>query len=131
MKKRTLLFVLIIVGLATILAGCKAQTNAEEVYWQYWQACADGDFAAAGLLLAEDAVVTAETLGVCAFTHDAINTIEAQQGNPAHTFSSDPEINTSEKVASLTWVDDQGNLAIVTLVAADGDWKISQASWSR
>lgn len=131
MKTRTLLFALFVVGLALILAGCKAQDQAEEVYWQYWQACTEGDFAAAKLLLAEDAVVTAETLGVCAFTHDAINTIEAQQGNPAHTFSSGPEINATEKVASLTWVDDQGNLAIVTLAAVDGTWKISHASWSR
>lgn len=131
MKNRTLLFTLIVVVLATILAGCKAQASPEEVYWQYWQACADGDFAAAKLLLAEDAVAVAEGLGVCAFTHDAINTIEAQQGNPAHTFSSDPQVNTSEKVTSLTWVDDQGSLAIVTLVAVDGTWRISQTSWSR
>lgn len=131
MKNRTLFVALIVIGLATILAACKAPASAEDVYWEYWQACVDGDFAAAKLLLAEDAVVTAETLGVCAFTHDAINTIEAQQGNPAHTFSDDPEINTGEKVASLTWLDDQGNLAIVTLVAVDETWRINQANWSR
>ncbi len=131
MKNRTFLFALIVVGISLILAGCKPEASPDEIYWQYWQACADGDFSAAKLYLADDAVTTAETLGICAFTHDAINTIEAQQGNPARTFSQDPVLNASEKIASLTWIDDQGNLANVTLVAVDGIWKISETSWSR
>jgi hypothetical protein len=131
MKNRTFLIASIVLGLAFILAGCKPEATVEDIYWDYWQACADGDFAAAKLLLSADAIAVSETLGVCAFTHDAINTVEAQQGNPARAFSQDPEINTRESVASLTWIDDQGNLAIVTLVAVDGGWKINQANWSR
>ena len=131
MKKRTFLFALLVIGLAVILVGCKSATTAEDIYWQYWQACVDGDFDAAKLLLSEDAVALADALGVCAFTHDAINTIEAQQGNPPRTFSQDPVVNATEKVTSLTWIDDQGNIATVTLVEVEGSWKIIEAKWSR
>ena len=130
MKNRTFLFALIIVGLSFTLAGCQSKDAPEAIYWQYWEACVDGNFDLAKELLTEDAVVIANTLGVCAFTHDAINTFEAQKGNPPRTFSQDPMVNTRDKITSISWFDDQGNLATVTLVEINGEWKVTEAFWS-
>jgi hypothetical protein len=130
MKNQHLVMVLVLAILALILAGCSPLSAPEKVYWQYWEACADGEFADAEQFLTEDARDTARTLGSCAFTHDAINTSEAQKGNPPRTFSQDPNVNIRGKIASITWIDDQGNIANVTLVQINEEWKVTEASWS-
>jgi hypothetical protein len=124
----TLVFTLVILVIA--LAGCSQQNDPEEVYWQYWEACSEGKFNEAALLLSENARETSRQLGACAFTHDAINTIEAQKGNPPRTFSQDPQVNVQEKAASIIWFDDQGNIATVILVLIEGEWKVTEATWS-
>jgi len=131
MKKQPFIFALAITLLVLLLAGCNPTPAPEDVYQQYWEACSQGKFTEAEVFLADNARETSTTLGVCAFTHDAINTLEAQKGNPARTFSGDPMINAHEKVTSITWFDDQGNIATVILVLIDGEWKVTEATWSR
>jgi len=131
MKNKPPLLVIAIAILVTLLVGCSSKTTGEDVYWQYFDACTNGDFKTAELLLAENTRDSARSLGACAFTHDAINTFEAQRGNQPRTFSQDPMVDAREKVTSLTWIDDQGNLASVILVEIDGEWKVTEATWSR
>jgi len=52
-------------------------------------------------------------------------------GNPERTFSDGPEINQQEGAANLTWFDDTGNIATVIVVKIDGEWKVTDAVWSR
>ena len=131
MKNKPTLLVLSITLLVFLLAGCNSKSPAEEVYWQYFEACTDGDFTTAKNLVAENSLSSAGDLGTCAFTHDAINTYEAQSGNQPRTFSQDPMVNAKEKVTSITWIDDQGNIATVILVEINGEWKVTEATWSR
>jgi hypothetical protein len=130
MKNRLLVLGLTLAFLAVILAGCSQQTEPEEIYWQYYEACAEGSFNEATLLLSENARETSRILGACGFTHDAINTIELENGNPTRTFSEEPTVNLQDNIASITWFDDQGHIAIVTLVLIDGEWKVTEATWS-
>ena len=131
MKNKPLFIVLFITLLAILLAGCDSKTPAEKIYWEYFEACNRGDFTTAKNYVAENALNPESGLGVCAFTHDAINTYEAQSGNPARTFSQDPMVNANDKVTSITWIDDQGNIASIVLVDIDGEWKVTEATWSR
>jgi hypothetical protein len=130
LKNQHFVLVLVLAIFALTLAGCSSRSTPEKVYWQYWKACADGEFAAAEEFLTDDARDTARTLGSCAFTHDAINTSEAQKGNPPLTFSQDPNVNIRGEIASITWIDDQGNIANVVLVQINEEWKVTEASWS-
>lgn len=132
MQKRQLKFVLLfILGLlAPLSSGCDQQTKPEKYYQKYYEACAQGKFDEAASYLAENARETSSTLGSCAYTHDAINTIEAQKGNPPLTFTQDPLVKIQETTAYMTWFDDQGNTALVSLILVDGEWKITDAIWS-
>jgi hypothetical protein len=130
MTNRLFTLLLTLMFLTILLAGCSQESKPEEVYWQYYEACSDGRFDDARQWLTETAVNTSRSLGVCAFTHDAINVSEAQKGNPLRTFSDDPTLNQQERLASLTWFDDQGNIASVVLVEVDGEWKVTEATWS-
>lgn len=112
------------------MVACNPSRDAENTYWKYWDACTKGEFIQAKNFLTEEAIASATTLGVCAYTHDAINTIETQQGNPPRTFLQDPVVKEGEGIAFLTWIDDQGNLFTVTLVKVDGEWKITESNWS-
>lgn len=131
MKNKSSLLIFLITIMVFLVAGCSSKSTAEDVYWQYFEACTNGDFKTAENFLAENALATAQQMGVCAFTHDAINTYEAQRGNQPRTFSQDPMMNINEKVTSITWLDDQGNLANVVLVIVDGEWKVTEVTWSR
>lgn len=132
MKKLSIFFLITLFTTQVFtMVSCRSKLTAEDTYWQYWDACTKGEFIQAKDFLTEEAVASATTLGVCAFTHDAINTIETQQGNPPRTFSQDPTVNEREGISSLTWVDDQGNLASVILVEVNGKWKVTEANWSR
>ena len=123
-------FFVLIIG-AFILVSCGSpKVGAERVYWEYWEACSDGKFSDAELHLSPDAKNRSDAVGVCGYTHDAINIVEISRGNPARTFSKDPEVITQENSASLTWIDDQGNIALVSLLKIDDTWKILDAIWS-
>jgi len=125
------IYLLFITILATLLiSGCSQIEEPEEIYQEYYKACKEGNFTDAKLLLDENALETSRKLGACAFTHDAINTIEVQKGNPVRTFNQDPTVTTNEKRSSILWLDDQGNIATVTLTLVDGLWKISNTTWS-
>jgi len=125
------IYLLFITILATLLiSGCSQIEEPEEIYQEYYEACKEGNFTDAKLLLDENALETSRKLGACAFTHDAINTIEVQKGNPVRTFNQDPTVTTNEKRSSILWLDDQGNIATVTLTLVDGLWKISNTTWS-
>jgi len=130
MKNRFSIQLLFLASLIFLLSGCSQGGTPDEAYWQYFKACSEGKFDDARQLLTENARETSRSLGVCAFTHDAINTVEAQKGNPPRTFSEDPMVNVLETRASLTWIDDQGNLASVILVLIEEEWKVTEATWS-
>jgi hypothetical protein len=130
MKNKLLLYLLILAFMSIFLWGCNQGNTPEMAYWSYYDSCAEGKFDEAKELLTKNAVQTSEILGVCAFTHDAINTNEIKKGNPPRTFSEDPKINVSEKAASLIWLDDQGNIASVTLFLEAGEWKVADTTWS-
>jgi hypothetical protein len=130
-NQHVLLTFLILIVFAFFATGCGSKSGPEEVYWQYWDACTEGKFSEAEKYISETARETARILGNCAFSHDAINTVEATNGNPPRTFSEDPEVTIQDAFSSLTWFDDQGNIATVTLVKTDDSWKIVEAFWSR
>lgn len=129
MRNQNLISLLILL-VTILLAGCNQDSKPEAVYWQYYDACTEGRFDDARQKLTESAIETSRSLGVCAFTHDAINTSETQKGNPVRTFSEEPTLNEHQKMASLTWIDDQGNIASVILIQVEGDWKVTEATWS-
>ncbi|MBS3750747.1 MAG: hypothetical protein KGY39_04475 [Anaerolineales bacterium] len=137
MKKKILLIVSISTALALALTACGSQTETtdltepDDVYWAYYDACSSQDPSQAEGHLTESAKQKTQNIGVCGFTHDSINTYEQKQGNPARSFPEDPTLTVNEEVASLTWVDDRGNLAIVILVAENGKWKIEESRWSK
>lgn len=130
MQNRHFILVFTLAILTIAVTGCSQQSGPEEIYWQYWEACSNGEFNDAALFLSENARESSRQLGACGFTHDAINTIEAQKGNPLRTFSQDPQVNVQEKAASITWFDDQGNIATVILVLIEDEWKVTEATWS-
>jgi len=117
--------------LALTLVGCGPKSDPEDVYWQYWKACSNGDFIAAEKFLEEAARDKAKTLGACGFAHDAINTVELANGRPDRVFEDDPEVSVIDNSASLTWFDTQGNLANVILIEIEGEWKLTEATWSK
>jgi len=131
MKHQYLVLVLLMAVLTFLLSGCGSKTGPEEVYWQYWDACSKGEFQTAEEYILESAQEAAKTLGSCGFTHDAINTFEANKGNPPRTFSKDPEVSIQDTISSLIWIDDQGNIATVRLVKTEDVWKIVETTWSR
>jgi len=137
MKKIILLIVSTSMALALALTACGSQretadlTEPDDVYWAYFEACASQNLSQARIHLTESAKQKAQTIGVCGFTHDSINTYEQKQGNPARSFPEDPTLTVNEKASSLTWVDDRGNLAIVILVDENGTWKIQESRWSK
>jgi len=130
MRNRYIYLLTMAVLTALFIAGCSQRAEPEEIYQDYYKACKEGKFTDAKLLLDENAFETSRKLGACAFTHDAINTIEVQKGNPMRTFNQEPTVTTHEKKSSITWLDDQGNIATVTLSLIDGQWKITNTIWS-
>lgn len=137
MEKKTSIIVSIVMVLAVFLTACGSQTEQtkltepDDVYWAYYEACSNQNTNKAKAHLAESAKQKAQTFGVCGFTHDSINSYEKSQGNQSRSFSQDPELRISEGVASLTWVDDMGNLAMVFMVEDNGIWKIKDSRWSK
>ena len=136
MKNKATIFALILMLLALLLTGCKADQDEkpaegpEGAYWAYYEACQDELFETAILSLTETARQRANDIGVCGFTHDAINDLLVTQGGTIRTFSEEPEILIDGDSAALTWFDDQGNLANVSLIQTTEGWKISETIWS-
>ncbi len=134
MKKQLIAPIVLIALLAILATGCKSkETGPLEAYQAYWEACEASQFATAKQYLAEEAQAKTDALGICGFTHDAINTILAASGDELRTFSEAPEVSIQEDfgTAGITWFDDQGNIAQVALVKVDGNWKIIESQWSR
>ena len=134
MKKKTIVLTLIVTVILIFLAACGYEktkaTEPDEVYWAYWEACSDKKQAEAEQYLTEDAKIKGQNFGMCGFTHDAINVFENNQGNPPREFSEDPELTISDDKATMVWVDDSGNLAVVFLSLTNGEWKIANSQWS-
>lgn len=130
MQNRYLILVYTLLFLVILLTGCDQGNTPETVYWQYYEACSEGRFDEAKQKLSENAIDTSQPMGVCAFTHDAINARETQMDNPLRIFSDDPKVNQQEQIASLVWLDDKGNIAAVMLVLIDKEWKINEVTWS-
>ena len=130
MRNRYITILSLAVMAFILLVGCSQRAEPEEIYQDYYKACKNGNFNDAKLLLDENAFETSRKLGACAFTHDAINTVEVQKGYPVRTFTQEPTVTTHEKKSSITWLDDQGSIATVTLLLVDGQWKISNTTWS-
>jgi hypothetical protein len=136
MKSKFVIFVLIFMLSAFMLVGCKSDQDTqpaegpEGVYWTYYNACQGKHFDVASQYLTSAALERANAIGVCGFTHDAINDLIALQGGTMRTFSGEPEVFMDETTANLTWFDDQGNVANVTLTQTEEGWKIVQSMWS-
>jgi hypothetical protein len=134
MKNRIPKILLISTLFILLLAACQSapsEKSPDEVYWEYYQACQENRFETAEKLLTEGARAQRATVGVCGFTHDAINDYLKSQGETTERiFSEEPELTTQEDEAFLTWVDDTGNIANVILVKTDDGWKVDQTVWS-
>ncbi len=131
MKNRTFSILLILTILALALTACgSSKDDPEAVYWDYFQACENEKLIKAEGFLSPEAKSLAETIGVCGFTHDAINSIMAAQGGVIRSFSGDPEVQVQGDSAALTWFDDQGYLTTVFLKKVEGTWKILKTVWS-
>jgi hypothetical protein len=133
MKNRLSKILLITLLLALLLAACqssKAEEGPVEAYWAYYEYCENKQFESAEKYLDEEARAQIESIGVCGFTHDAINRIEANRAGAQRVFSDDPETNISDNSAVMNWIDDQGFLASVFLVKTEDGWKVAYTIWS-
>ena len=128
-RKHILFLITAIVGL--LLTGCKSSEDGpEDIYWKYWEACSNGRFTVARAYVVETSESPIQMLGVCGFTHDAVNTLEQAGGRPPRTYSEGPEVYIEEETASLVWIDDQGNVSQVGFVKVQDEWKINEAAWT-
>ena len=124
----------LILALATILlAACKpaeASQTPDEVYWEYYNACEAGQYETAEKLLSENARQRVAAVGVCGFTHDAINDYEISRGGTIRNFLEEPELAIEDDQAVMSWIDDTGNIANVFMIETDDGWKVSESLWS-
>ena len=128
-SKSLLIFTLLML----LLTACQSQNSnkeADEIYWEYYQACEDGNYETAKEFITEEAMEQSASVGVCGFTHDAINDYLIARGEAERTFSQEPSFSNEGNRAVMTWIDDQGNLANVFLNKTEDGWKISDALWS-
>ena len=133
MKNRFSKILLILTLLIVLLAACQStgdNMGPDDAYWAYYEACESGRFGEAELLLTEDARAQKASVGICGFTHDAINEYERARGGTERTFSEEPELTVDENGAVMIWFDDQGNIATVFLVELEDGWKIAHSVWS-
>jgi len=128
-SKSLLIFTLFVL----VLTACQSQKSkkeADEIYWEYYQACEDGKYETAEEFITEEAKEKSASVGVCGFTHDAINDYLIARGEAERTFSQEPTVSGSGNRTVISWIDDQGNLANVFLNKTEDGWKISDALWS-
>lgn len=133
MKNRLSMILLIVILLALLLAACQSpetQDGPAEAYWAYYEHCVNKQFDSAEKYLDEEARAQIRAIGVCGFTHDAINRVEAERGGTQRNFSDDPVTEISDNSAVMNWVDDQGYLASVYLVKTEDGWKVAYTVWS-
>lgn len=135
MQNRISKILLLLILMLLSLAACQSQSAETEegptaAYWGYYEACENGKYDSAESLLAEAAKAQIDAVGVCGFTHDAINRVDAGSSGMERTFTDDPVLDTSGKRAVMTWIDDQGNLAIVNLIKDAEGWKVAYTIWS-
>jgi hypothetical protein len=133
MKNRLSKILLITILLVLLLAACQStetEAGPADAYWAYYEACEDQKFETAESYLDEEAKAQIEAIGVCGFTHNAINRYEAERGGTQRTFSEEPILDVDGNGAVMTWIDDQGYLAIVHLIKTGDEWKVAYAVWS-
>ena len=133
MKNRLSKILLFSLLLVLLLAACQSSQPEEgpaEAYWAYYEYCENKEYEAAEKYLNEESRAQIGAIGVCGFTHDAINRIEAERNGTQRVFSDNPETDINENSAVMSWVDDQGYLAIVHLVKTEDGWKVAYTVWS-
>ena len=133
MKNRLSMIVLIAILLALLLVACQSPETEEgpaEAYWIYYEHCVNNRFDSAEKYLNEEARAQIRSIGVCGFTHDTINRVEAERGGTQRNFSDDPVTEISDNSAVMNWIDDQGYLASVYLVKTEDGWKVAYTVWS-
>jgi len=133
MKNHLLKVLLISIFLVLSLVACQSAEPEEgpaESYWSYYEYCENKQFETAERYLDEEARAQKAAIGVCGFTHDAINRYEAERGGTERTFSEEPVTEISENSAVMSWVDEQGYLAIVHLIKTEDGWKVANTVWS-
>ena len=133
MKNRLSKILLIAVLLLLLLAACQSSEKEEgpaDAYWSYYEHCVNKQFDSAEKYLDEEAKAQIQAVGVCGFTHDAINRIEAERGGTARVFSDDPVTEINGNSAVMRWIDDQGYLASVYFVETEDGWKVVYTVWS-
>jgi hypothetical protein len=131
MRNRLSKILIIAILLVLLLTACQsAEEGPAAAYWGYFESCENGKYESAGLFLDEEAKLQIESIGVCGFTHDAINRYEIERGGTERIFSEEPILDIDGNMAVMTWVDDQGKVAIVQLINTGDGWKIAQAVWS-
>jgi hypothetical protein len=130
MRNSTSKILLVALLFILLLSACQSAKNPDEVYWEYYEACQENRFEDAETFLTEEAQAQRATVGVCGFTHDAINDYLIERGQPTRTFSNEPELTAQEVRASLVWIDDTGNIASVTLLKTEDGWKVAESIWS-
>lgn len=133
-KNKFILLILILMLIIPILTACKGEEAPKDdpasAYWAYYAACQERKFETARSYLTEDAQQRATSTGVCSFTHDAVNEFQPLPDGSDRTFSADPEVIVEEDKAAMTWLDDQGNVALILLRHTDTGWKITEITWS-
>jgi hypothetical protein len=120
----------LLVLLLTACQGMQSEQGPTEAYQSYYEHCQSEQYELAEGYLSEDARTQVAVIGVCGFTHDAINRIEAERGGIQRVFSEDPEFEINEDSAVMSWIDDQGYLAIVHLLNTEDGWKVAYTVWS-
>ena len=134
MKNRLSKILLIAILLLLLLAACQSTETEQgpaDAYQAYYEACENRKYGTAELYLDEEAQAQIGAIGVCGFTHDAINRYESERGGTQRTFSEDPIVDVDGNSAVMSWVDDQGNLAIVHLIKTGDGWKVAYTVWSK
>jgi hypothetical protein len=119
--------------LVLLLAACQSAETEQgpaEAYESYYEYCQTAQYELAEGYLSEEARAQVAVIGVCGFTHDAINQIEAERGGVERVFSDDPEILINENSAVMTWIGEQGYLAIIRLFNIEDGWKVVDTTWS-
>ena len=117
--------------LVLALAACQSdESRPEAAYQAYYQACEESKYDSAAEYLTDEAQKRIDSIGVCGFTHDAINRYEVARGGTERVFAEEPVVDSDETNAAITWIDDQGKIAIVQLMKTGGGWKIKQTVWS-
>ena len=124
---------LIAIFLGLWLTACQSAETEEgpaDAYWGYYESCENGKYETARNYLDDQAKMQIDAVGVCGLTHDAVNRYVAESGGTERTFSEEPVLEVIEDRAIMSWLDDQGNMALVYLIKMEDGWKVADTIWS-